>query len=249
MADESDESAAGPVFATFTLRVRALVIDSAVVAAGLAIIVVLSSFVDHVPGSGRVLVAAIFGLLFLYEPVLVWRYGATLGHHRTNIRVVSDSSGGPPSLPTSFARFYIKLFLGLPSFVTMAFTRRYQAFHDVLTGTTVQIRDLSLITEADCVEERHEGPDPNTPVPAWRRFLGILIYATLSFFVFGALFGMVLGAECLADDAACSANESIIVNVLSLVWLASIIMILVGGWRGRLPGFRRARTTHEATAV
>ena len=75
MDDSTSEPSTGPEYATFTMRARALLIDAAVVGACLAILVVLFSFIEHVPGSGRIVWAAIMGLLFLYEPVLVWRYG------------------------------------------------------------------------------------------------------------------------------------------------------------------------------
>src|SRR6185312_15085112 len=44
-----------------------------------------------------------------------------------------------PTLGQAFARYFLKLVLGIPSFVTMALTRRYQAAHDLLTHTTVRL--------------------------------------------------------------------------------------------------------------
>ena len=247
--DDNGESSKGPAYATFTLRARALVIDAAVVAAFLAILVIVSSFVDQVPGSGRIMLAAILGVVFFYEPVLVWRYGATIGHRRTNIRVVSDVSGGPPSFPKAFSRFLVKALLGLPSFVAMVFTRRHQALHDVVTGTTVQIRDRSLAAPDDFLEER-ETPDVDIPrVPAWRRALGVMIYGSLSYVLLAIISAAVLGAECLADDSACTGVEDTLAGILSLAWLAIAVLIMVVGWRGRLPGFRHARVKNETAAT
>jgi hypothetical protein len=84
----------------------------------------------------------------LYEPLLVaWR-GGTIGHFATNLRVVGPA-GGNPSFARAFARYVVKTALGLPSFISMTLTRRHQAVHDVLTRTTVQIRDSSRARPGD----------------------------------------------------------------------------------------------------
>lgn len=59
------------------------------------------------------------------------------------------------TLGIAFARYIIKVVLGLPSFISMAFTSRHQAVHDVLTRTTVQIRDLTLAVPDDYHEQAH----------------------------------------------------------------------------------------------
>jgi uncharacterized RDD family membrane protein YckC len=136
------ELAVGVGYATFTRRFRALVIDYAVVAVGLFIVIIAGDALWSLPGTGPVAVIAFYGLRFLYEPLLVTLRGATIGHSATNLRVVSPS-GGNPSFVRAFVRFIVKDVLGLPSFISMAFTNRHQAIHDLLTGTTVQIRDLT----------------------------------------------------------------------------------------------------------
>ena len=79
-----------------------------------------------------------FGLFFVYEPLFIWRRAATIGHAKNHL-VVADATGRTPGLGQAFARYFIKLVLGLPSFVTMALSRKHQAVHDVLTRTTVQL--------------------------------------------------------------------------------------------------------------
>ena len=80
------------------------------------------------PGSGRVLVVLFYGLIFLYEPLLVWGFGATIGQRaRTGLRVVDDATGGNPPFWRAFVRFVLKTVLGLPSGIAIAFTRRHQA--------------------------------------------------------------------------------------------------------------------------
>jgi uncharacterized RDD family membrane protein YckC len=149
---------ATPVYATFGQRLRALVIDLAILVGAIVAIVVVGDMTRHLPGSGRVLVVALYALI-LYEPLMVWHYGATIGHRVTNLHVVYDATGGKPGFLRASARFVLKTVLGLPSFLTMAITRRYQAVHDALTHTTVQIRDMSLARPGDYHEARVEPTD------------------------------------------------------------------------------------------
>jgi uncharacterized RDD family membrane protein YckC len=151
--DGEDDSPV-PVYAAINLRARAFLIDAVVVGGGLALLIVLSLFLEDVPGFGRMFVMLFWALALLYEPLLVWRRGATIGHRRANIQVVSDATGGSPGFVTAFFRFLIKGFLGFPSFLAMAFTRRHQSVHDYLTRTTVQLRDPSIARSFDMVFDR-----------------------------------------------------------------------------------------------
>ena len=96
---------AGPAYATFTVRARALVIDTAVLALGLIVVMLLSS--ENLPGSGGMTVIAFFALLIFYEPILVAVYGATLGHRWSNLRVIRQSTGRPPNVFVAFGRYLL----------------------------------------------------------------------------------------------------------------------------------------------
>ena len=80
--------------------------------------------------------------VLLYEPVLVSFTGGTVGHHLTNLRVVDDR-GGNVSFLKACARMVVKDLLGWCSFVILMATSRNQAIHDLVTRSTVQIRDLA----------------------------------------------------------------------------------------------------------
>ena len=149
-----------PLYATFTRRFRALVLDLAVITAAVVALVLFAMATESVPGSGRIVVGLLFALL-LYEPLMVWRYGATLGHRWANLHVVA-SSGGRPNLGQAFLRHWIKSLVGLPSFVTMLFTRRHQALHDVLTRTTVQVREPVFARPWDYYAVRGDGDEAHT---------------------------------------------------------------------------------------
>src|SRR5215217_4317487 len=106
----------------------------------LVVITIIGAVTDDVPGSGRVVIVALLGVVLLYEPILVSVRGATIGHRRVDLQVVTGS-GHRPGFGRALARYLIKAILGIPAFLTMMLTRRHQALQDILTGTTVQVRD------------------------------------------------------------------------------------------------------------
>jgi hypothetical protein len=179
-----------------------------------------------------------FGWLLLYEPLQVWRYGATIGHRRVNIRIVSDKTGAPPSLPVSFGRFVIKSLLGFPSFVSMAFTRRHQSIHDLLTGTTVQLRELSVATTDDYLVDRV--PDTVAiviPPTRSRRTVMLLMYIVGAYLVSGVLTIALVSEACLSKGE-CSTTDRANSKLVTYLFLAGVLAIAIQGWRGRLWGAR-----------
>jgi hypothetical protein len=68
--------------------------------------------------------------------------GGTIGHYLCNVWVVDDR-GGNVSFIKAFGRMIIKSLLGWYSFLAMVMTSRHQAVHDLLTRSTVQMRDLT----------------------------------------------------------------------------------------------------------
>jgi uncharacterized RDD family membrane protein YckC len=96
-------------------------------------------------------VVAWFWIAVLYEPVLVWRRGGTVGHSRLNLRVVDDRTGGNLSLPKALVRYSLKSVLALPSFLSMTMSARHQAVHDLLTGSSVRVRDAAVAHTEDFV--------------------------------------------------------------------------------------------------
>ena len=130
-----------PLYANFPGRLNALTIDSVVVIAFSALLFFLASVLQSIPAARITLVVLWWLTLFLYEPLFVWRFGGTVGHRAMNLRVVDNRTGGKISLPKALGRLLIKGVLGIFSFLTMSFTRRHQAIHDLVTNSSVRIRD------------------------------------------------------------------------------------------------------------
>jgi uncharacterized RDD family membrane protein YckC len=144
-----------PRYARFSRRLRAMLIDwilALTVLYGALLLATTASNDDFSRGLGILVVVT----LVLYEPILVSRMGSTLGHYFTNLRVVDDRDGGNIGFARAFARSIIKTVLGLYSFVILAATRRNQALHDLLTRSTVQIRDPAKASAGQYIAERTE---------------------------------------------------------------------------------------------
>ncbi|MDA9399369.1 RDD family protein [Bradyrhizobium sp. CCBAU 45389] len=230
----------GPRYARFSRRFKAVLLDWMLAMALLFGALAVASNVAS-DGLSRILGVAVVAILLLYEPVMVWRAGGTLGHIWTNLRVVDDR-GGNLSFTKALARFAVKSVLGWYSFVVMAATRRNQAVHDLLTHSTVQIRDPAKAKPGQYITERRED-DPTMP-SRLRRALVTLVYLGLSVFLyFGVLAVLVrsgvLSRACLNQDI-CSGSDRIIDFVAAAAFLLMIAMVIGMGWRGRLLGARKA---------
>lgn len=226
-------------YATFNRRVRAVLIDAALILAGMVIVVIADSALNGLPGTGRVEFALILALLVFYEPIFVWRRGATIGHAAVRVRVVANATGRNPTLVQAFARYLLKCVLGLPSFVTMALTRRHQAVHDALTRTTVRVPDLSGMDVMDYHLERVVDPTGQLP-SAGRRLLVIGLYLVAAFVALGIASNLFLSPDCIGARE-CTSAEHIGEQVIALAWLAVSLLIIVAGWRGHLFGSRLRR--------
>jgi hypothetical protein len=179
----------------------------------------------------------------LYEPVLVSFTGGTLGHYSTNLRVVDDRSGGNVSFLKACARVVIKAMLGWYSFVILAATRRNQAVHDLLTRSTVQIRDPARARPGQYITERVELAAPGMP-SGMRRTVVICVYLLLLFVVFVIALNMMVATGALSrgclNNGYCSGGERIASLALGVGLLVTTAVVIAMGWRGKLFGARKA---------
>jgi uncharacterized RDD family membrane protein YckC/predicted alpha/beta hydrolase family esterase len=122
-------------------RMKATLIDGLILALAF---VAAASVGANVAGWGAGAFLVWLAFWALYDPVLVSRTGATVGHRLQNLRVVSDRTGGHPSLPVAFIRNVVKGVFGVISLLAMVGSARKKALHDWLAGTTVQARDVQV---------------------------------------------------------------------------------------------------------
>jgi len=230
-----------PRYARFSRRLRAMLIDwiiALTVIYGALLLATTTSNDNFSRALGILVVAA----LVLYEPILVSRTGSTVGHYFTNLRVVDDRDGGNIGFARACARSLIKGVLGLYSFVVLAATRRNQALHDLLTRSTVQIRDPAKASPGQYIAERTEFAAAGMPSPL-RRIAVTCFYLLLIVIIYVCIIGTVASgaiSDACIDRNFCSGGE----RILSLMFGASLLglcaICIVLGWRGRLFGARGA---------
>ena len=134
----TDAAMAAPAPARFSRRVQAAAIDVLVHGASLIALMSLLELMHghrHMTGAAF---AAWIGFALSYEPVLVSRRGATLGHALSHLRVVDLETGARPDAGSAFARFWLKATSGILGLALMAVTGRPHALHDLAVGTIVQ---------------------------------------------------------------------------------------------------------------
>ncbi len=229
-----------PRYARFSRRLRAMLIDwiiTLVVIFG-AVWLVASVGNDNFSRGIGILAAVV---LVLYEPILVSRMGGTLGHYFTNLRVVDDRSGGNIGFGRAAARVVIKGVLGLYSFVILAATRRNQAVHDLLTRSTVQVRDAAKALPGQYIAERTEFAAAGLP-SRWRRIAVTCAYLLMTGVIYLLVVGDIVAPAaisrgCLEGDF-CSGGERILSLVIGAGLLGLCAVCITLGWRGRLVGAR-----------
>jgi uncharacterized RDD family membrane protein YckC len=241
LADAVPELPGQAQYARFSRRLRAIFIDWV-----LALVVIFGAILIAVSvgnaAFSRILAFVVALFFVLYEPLLVSRTGGTVGHWYTNLRVVDDRTGGNLPLRTAFIRAAIKAVLGVYSFVVMMATRRNQAVHDLLTHSTVQIRDTAKAQPHHFITERTEFSSPT--MPSARRRLGVIAaYLALTLLAYIIAFAIMneLGAisDACIDNDVCSASENMLQIVMGIVILVTAAIVIGLGWRGRLYGARR----------
>ena len=154
----------------------------------------------------------------------------------------STSACGNVSFLKACARLVIKGLFGWYSFVVLAATRRNQAVHDLLTRSTVQIRDPARAHPGQYITERAELAASGMP-SRLRRAAVICVYLLLLLIAFAfALDGIaatgLLSQRCLNTDY-CSAGERVTILVTAVTLLVMTAVVITLGWKGRLFGARR----------
>jgi len=241
LADAVPELPSQAQYARFSRRLRGMFVDWV-----LAVVVMFGAILVAVSVGSAVfsrILAVVVALFFvLYEPLLVSRTGGTVGHWFTNLRVVDDRTGGNLSLRTAFIRAAIKAVLGVYSFIIMLATRRNQAVHDLLTHSTVQIRDAAKAAPHHFITERTELSSPTMP-SAGRRVVATMAYLALMLLAYIVAFAIVVGlgaiSDACIDNDVCSAGENVLQAVTGIAILVTAAIVIGLGWRGRLYGARR----------
>jgi len=229
-----------PAYARLARRMRAYFVDLLIFFAAFVATLISASVVQS-DGFSRLVGVALVIAVLAYEPVLVWLAGGTVGHSFANLRVVDDRTGGNLGFLRALARMIIKTVLGWLSFITLATTRRHQAIHDLLTRSTVQIRDLAKAAPHHYAGERLDFD--NAAMPSRTRRLAVIAAYLVGLLVLFGVASDVLVESGVVSDACfignrCAAGEALWSNLWALGGLALAALCIIQGWRGRLFGCR-----------
>ena len=236
MARTFEETLPKIAYGPFPRRLRAYLIDCIIIMC-LLVVALLVASLARADSFTRVIGFSFVGVWLLYEPILVSLAGSTVGHYLTNLRVVDDRSYGNVSFLKAIARHLIKTVLGLYSFITMGTTLRHKAVHDLMTRSTVQVRDRSRATSSDYVAERIELLSPIMPSRI-RRIAIILCYIFLVFLLLGSIDAALISRKCALLER-CSYPERVSRAIIEFLGLGMIAFVIIQGWRGWLYGCRR----------
>ncbi|MBX9776427.1 MAG: RDD family protein [Xanthobacteraceae bacterium] len=232
----------GPRYGRFLRRFQAAIIDAVVIVVAIfgAVFIAITLNSENL---ARTLGFSIAIGWLLYEPLLVALTGSTVGHYLCNLRVVDNRTGGNINFFKAVLRTLLKAVLGWLSFVTMATTLRHQAIHDLATKSTVQIRNAADASPHHYTHEQTELSSPGMP-SGGRRLLvtGLyLVTVTVVFVAFALAIEGQFSPACLNDDR-CTRGEELAFTALGLSWIVALVIAIILGWRGLLPGARKVRT-------
>jgi uncharacterized RDD family membrane protein YckC len=229
---DSETMPARPAYGRFSRRLQAVMIDSIIFLVLMAAVLSVTTALES-DSIGRILGFTFLAILLVYEPILVPLTGGTVGHYLCNLRVVDDRTDGNIGFPKAVARAAIKTVLGLYSFITMGTTLRHQALHDVLTHSTVQIRNLA---KAKTFHYRPERTISGVPSRA-RRVTVIILYLIVVYVLLSIALEVTTPVACLSGRR-CPVVAQVWMSALALLWLGASAACIIYGWRGKLYGCR-----------
>lgn len=123
-------------------RIKAAVVDVALMV--LVIFLLDAVFANVSMSSNTPKAIALFLLFFAYDPMTTAFSGGTVGHHVMGITVKREGDEEQNiSFPSAIIRFLIKYLLGWISLLTIAFSSRSKAIHDMAVSSVVTYKPIS----------------------------------------------------------------------------------------------------------
>jgi len=219
-------------------RVRATLTDWVIAVLVIACWFFILPFLTDFPGQLKVALLAVIWLVL--DPVLVSQTGGTPGHHLMNLRIQHKDSGENIGILRAILRSLSKIVTGAWSFIFALVTKKHQALHDLLSSTTVVLKNPETVSERERYNEREQDKGGFTYPSVLRKILIIIAYVVIVSLVFFSLIALMFPSDCfLANN--CSESEELVLLVLDWVWFFGVAILIVYGWRSRLYGARRVR--------
>jgi len=124
-------------YARLSTRVKAAFIDGIVLILLMYSATEILNLFDSVPNYVRM--SIFIFVFFLYDPILISFFGATVGHFFNDIVVKSESNEKKNIIfPLALIRFILKILLGWISLLTVNGNEKGQAIHDFAAKSIVK---------------------------------------------------------------------------------------------------------------
>ncbi len=115
-------------------RLKASVIDGLIIVALIGASTEIFGSLDQVSNTYKVITVIV---IFLYEPITVSLFGASMGHRMCKIKVQNANSGKKINIIQSVIRFLMKSILGWISLFTISSDKQNKAMHDLVVNSVV----------------------------------------------------------------------------------------------------------------
>ncbi|MCG8697065.1 MAG: RDD family protein [Bacteroidales bacterium] len=123
-------------YGTLIKRVKAVIVDSLVLALMAMIASTVLNIFENTPGTIRLIVFLF--VFFIYDPFCTSFIGGTIGHLVMGLRIRNDKNEEQNIIfPVAFLRFFIKAFLGWISLLTVSGNKKHKAIHDLAANSVV----------------------------------------------------------------------------------------------------------------
>ena len=214
------------------LRLQAFLLDSVIISVVLIFIILISSEIDF----GHYISKLIFILAptLSLEPFLTHFTGGSIGHHYAGLKVINTNQKNNLSLFRSYVRFFVKLPIGIYSFISILITKKHQAIHDLFSGSVVIFKNEESVPGHYKLKERETTHTDQKPSKA-RRFIVSSAHCFLLLVIFGVGLNIIVSHECIENDV-CTGMEENLLMWGSLLMLAGCLGIYIAGFLCKLPG-------------
>jgi len=223
-------------------RVQAVLIDSLILPIVLLSVIMLVG----ISGSDAIWlkVLALCLPILVLEPGMVAFTGGTPGHHFLGIRVRKNATNQNINFIQASVRFVTKLLLGWISLIIVLTSKRHQAIHDLVVNSIVVNSHPETLPLGESLRERVVEEVGYRYPSRIRRAVIVVIYLLAAFFIINLQSSLFVSDLCIYSDR-CSAVEAGLIQITGGVWLLSIGLIVVFGWKARLYGCRRKSINTE----
>ncbi len=115
-------------------RVKASAIDSIVIVAFIGASSEILGTLDSAPNYYKMICVI---LIFLYEPIMVSLFGASIGHRMCKLKVQNAKNSKKISIIKAIIRFLMKMILGWISLFTISNNKERKTMHDMIVDSVV----------------------------------------------------------------------------------------------------------------